>query len=333
MAREVEPFRAAMGAGARMVMAGHFAVPAITDSRILPASVARAVMTGLLRDELHFNGVAITDALDMHALSQGAAQIVDAIAALRAGEDLLLGTADAVQRARLEEGLAQAEVHGLLDNEMREASEQRLTAMRDWLRGYDPLPLDVVGSAEHAALAAELAERSITLVRNDDSLLPMRLAAGSRVAVIQPRPTDMTPADVSSLVTPALAEAVRKRHSVTDEFIVDHAPTDTDIAALADSLAAYDAIVLGTVAANLVPAQAALAERVLGLGKPTVAVALRTPWDLCAYPAARTYVCSYGILPPTVEALAAALFGEKPFSGRLPVTLPDLYPRGHGLAP
>jgi len=332
MAREVAPFRAALAAGAHMVMAGHFAVPAITDSRLLPASVAQAVMTGLLRDELQFDGLAITDALDMHALSQGAAQIVDAIAALRAGEDLLLGTADAEQRGRLEEGLAQAELHGLLDAEMREASDRRLARVRDWLRGYDLLPLDVVASAEHASLAAELAERSITLVRNEDSLLPIRLPSESRVAVIQPKPTDMTPADVSSLVTPKLAERVRARHEATDEFLVDHAPAETDIAALADRLAGYDLIVLGTVAANLVPAQASLVERILGLGRPTVAVALRTPWDLCAYPAAQTYVCSYGILPPTIEALVAALFGEKPFSGRLPVTLPDLYPRGHGLA-
>ena len=68
-----------------------------------------------------------------------------------------------------------------------------------------------------------------------------------------------------------------------------------------------------------------------GVGQPTVTVALRTPWDLLAYPSARTHVCSYGILPPSMEALAAALFGEAPFAGRLPVEIAGLYPRGHGL--
>jgi beta-N-acetylhexosaminidase len=90
-------------------------------------------------------------------------------------------------------------------------------------------------------------------------------------------------------------------------------------------------VVLGTAAAHLQPAHAALAAAVLA-GRPTVTVALRTPWDLATYPAARTHVCSYGILPPTMEALAAALVGEADFSGRLPVQLAALHPRGHGLS-
>jgi beta-N-acetylhexosaminidase len=75
-----------------------------------------------------------------------------------------------------------------------------------------------------------------------------------------------------------------------------------------------------------------LAAAVLASGKPTVTVALRTPWDLLAYPSARTHVCSFGILPPSMEALAAALLGEAPFVGRLPVEIAGLHPRGHGLA-
>jgi beta-N-acetylhexosaminidase len=60
-------------------------------------------------------------------------------------------------------------------------------------------------------------------------------------------------------------------------------------------------------------------------------VALRAPWDLTAYPESRTHVCAYGILEPTIEALAAALFGEIPFRGHLPVAMGELHPRGHGL--
>jgi beta-N-acetylhexosaminidase len=331
LAREVVPFRLAMDEGPHLVMAGHVGLPALTGDATLPASLARPVMTHLLRDELGYDGLAITDALDMHALAQGAAQIVDAIAALNAGEDLLLGTADAELLKRLEEGLAQAELRGLLDPRARQSSFARLVATRTWLAGFEQPPLDVVGSAEHQQLATELAQRSMTLVRNDDGLLPLRLADGARVAVIQPRPTDMTPADTSSHVPALLAEAVRRRHSMTDELVVEHSPTDADIAALAARVAGYEMVVLGTTSANLVPAQAALAQRVGGLGVPTVTVALRTPWDLAAYPAARTHACSYGILPPTIDALAAALFGEQPFSGHLPVEIAGLYPRGHGL--
>ena len=111
--RELVPFRAALAAGARMVMTGHFALPGQDDD--LPTSLSAAVLRDLLRGQLEFDGVTVTDALDMRALAQGSAQIVDAVAALRAGEDVLLGTADERALERLEEGLAQAQRRGLID--------------------------------------------------------------------------------------------------------------------------------------------------------------------------------------------------------------------------
>lgn len=331
-ARELVPFRTGIEAGARMVMAGHFALPALTGDESLPASLARSVITDLLRSKLGFEGVSITDALDMGALAQGAAQVINAIKAVTAGEDLLLGTPDVDLIRRLEEGLEQADRRGLTNPRDRQASAARLANVREWLQRFDQHPIDVVDCAEHAALAEELARRSITLVRDDDNLLPLRLAADARIAVIQPEPTDLTPADTSSYTPPLLAHAVLKRHAATEEFVVNPSPSDAEIASMTRGLLDYDLIVLGTVSANLMPAQAALAHQILRLDRPTVTVALRTPWDLCAYPMARAHVCSFGILPPTIEALAGALFGEQPFAGRLPVEIGGLHPRGHGLA-
>jgi beta-N-acetylhexosaminidase len=74
-----------------------------------------------------------------------------------------------------------------------------------------------------------------------------------------------------------------------------------------------------------------MAHAVLAASRPTITIALRTPWDLAAYPDSRTHAATYGCLAPTTDALAAALFGESDFGGRLPVNLRDLYPRGHGL--
>jgi len=96
-------------------------------------------------------------------------------------------------------------------------------------------------------------------------------------------------------------------------------PEDAEIAALRARAASADLIVLGTDAAHLRPAQAELAQAILGLGLPTVTVALRTPWDIGAYPESDSHVCTYGILAPTTEALAAGLFGEREFVGTLPV--------------
>jgi len=196
---------------------------------------------------------------------------------------------------------------------------------------HEQPPLDVVGCGDHQALAAELARRSITLVRNDDGLLPLQPAADTRIAVVQSVPADLTPADTSSTVRPTLAAALRRRIASVEEILLPAAPTSSDLAGLAGRLDTVDLVVVGTFAAHLQPAQAKIAEAVLSAARPTVTVALRTPWDLLAYPSARTHICTYGILAPSTEALAAALLGEAVFAGRLPVEIAGLYPRGHGL--
>jgi len=328
--RELVPFRAALAAGARMVMTGHLALPGGTDD--LPTSLSAAVLRDLLRGQLQFDGVTVTDALDMRALAQGSAQIVDAVAALRAGEDLLLGTPDERALERLEEGLAQAQRRGLLDADDDAAATRRLGELRAWLGQFGQPPLDVVGCDEHQLLAAELARRSITLVRNDERLVPLRPAADARITVVQAKPADLTPADTSSTVRPTLASALRRRHTRVDEILLPHSPGEADVVGLGEQLAASDLVIVGTFSAHLQTAQAGLAAAVLASGRPTVTIALRTPWDLLAYPSARTHVCSFGILPPSMEALAAALLGEAPFVGRLPVEIAGLHPRGHGLA-
>jgi len=330
--RELVPFRAAIEAGAQLVMAGHVCVPALTGDDELPASLSAAVLHDLLRDRLGFEGLTITDALDMRALAQGAAQIVDVITAVRAGEDLMLGTADSELIERLEQGLAQAQLRGLVDRAATAAVAGRLAGLRDWISSFAEPGLEVVGCAEHRALATELAMRSVTLVRNDDGLLPLRPGPETRIAVVGSPPTRITPADTSDTVRLTLADAVRRRWPLTDEIVTSPEPEPAELAEIRNRLELYDLIVNGSAAAHLRPSQAELARAVLAAGKPTVSVALRTPWDLCAYESARTYICTYGILEPSMEALAAVLFGERSPTGRLPVHIGNLHPRGHGLS-
>jgi beta-N-acetylhexosaminidase len=125
-----------------------------------------------------------------------------------------------------------------------------------------------------------------------------------------------------------LAAALRSHHRRTTELVVGHDPSGevTEAVALAGE---HDLVVVGTIDAG--DAQGALVEALLATGVPTVAVALRTPYDIARYPTAPVFLCSYGILPPTLEALAAALFGGS-IAGRLPVAIPGIYPIGHGIA-
>ncbi len=156
-AREFVPFRAAFAAGARLAMSGHFALPAVSGRADLPSTLSRAVMTGLLRDDLGFEGVTISDALDMRALAQGPAQAIDVVAAVRAGVDLLLASADPEALDRIEATLVAAADRDLFEAAELAATDRRIAALRTWLAEAGPAPdLSVVGSAEHQALARDL---------------------------------------------------------------------------------------------------------------------------------------------------------------------------------
>jgi beta-N-acetylhexosaminidase len=328
---ELAPFRAGIEAGARLVMSGHFAVPGLTEDPSLPSTLSRAVMRDLLRVELGFDGLTITDALDMRALTQGPAQVVDVIAAVRAGVDLLLSGPDGEARERIELALRAAAARRLFDDAELVASAGRRRSLRDWLAGFERPDLGVVGSPEHLALAVELARRSITLVRDEAGLLPIAPAETERVAAVMPRPIDLTPADTSSLVEPALAAALRRRFDHVDEFVTSHPPADAEIAAIRAAVGDHDFVVIGTINAGADPQQVALV-RALGGARPRVlTVALRTPWDIAAYPEAGTHLATYSILPGSLAALADALVGAAPTTGRLPVTVAGVAPRGHGL--
>ena len=127
----------------------------------------------------------------------------------------------------------------------------RLHDLRAWLAGFDQPGLEVVGCAEHQALARELAERSVTLVRDDDGLLPLRLSNGARICVVEPPPRNLTPADTSVLVEPTLATAVRLRWPATDAIEVSADPTPGEIGSARDRVASYDLAIVGTAAAHL----------------------------------------------------------------------------------
>jgi beta-N-acetylhexosaminidase len=329
-AGELVPFRAAIDAGVGMVMSAHVAVPAVTRDRTLPATLSRAVMVDLLRRDLGFRGLTITDALDMRAIAQGAGHVVDTLVSLRAGVDVLLGTPDRVAQDRMASSIAQAGVRGLLPSAGTRAALRRVARLRRWLARTPQPSLDVIGSVAHEALARRAAAASITLVRDEARLLPFRLSTGERLLVVTPRPRDLTPADTSSSLRPDLAGALRAAGAADVEALeVDPEPTDAQIAGVVARARQARRVVVGTISAEMQPSQAVLVRAILATGVPTVTVALRTPWDLAAYAEAGTHVCAWSIVPAAVEALAAALLGTAPMPGRLPAPVPGLYPVGH----
>ncbi|MFQ6101888.1 MAG: glycoside hydrolase family 3 protein [Anaerolineae bacterium] len=328
---EIPPFAAAIEANVRLVMTTHVAFPNLNEGVALPSTLSPALLEGLLREELGFRGVIVSDAMNMAAIRQGSGLVVDALSAVAAGVDLLLLVGDMAVQRNIYSALLQATERTLLSPAKMMSSAGRVLTLKQWLAAMLQPSLDVVGCAEHRDLALETAARSITLVRDEADLLPLRLSSDARLAVVVPQPVDLTPADTSSYVTCTLAQALRHYHPSVDEFVVSHAPSDADIAALRQKIGEYDTVIVGTINASMQSNQAAMVKALLDTGVPTIVVALRLPYDLQAYPNAPTYLCTYSVLAPSMDALAGVLWGDIPFKGRLPVSIPGMYPIGHGV--
>jgi beta-N-acetylhexosaminidase len=321
--REVElpPFVAAIGAGVKLVMTAHVAIPALTGGMEVPATLSPVIISGLLRGELGFQGVVVSDALDMGAIEQGPGFAVDAIAAAAAGVDLLMFTDSGATLETALIALLQAAKRGLLSPGDVLDSARRVLDLKVWSGKQEQPDLNVVGCEEHRALAYEVAARAVTLVRDESGSLPLRLAPNKKVLAIVPRPADLTPADTSSYESPALAEALRRHHPNVEQIEVPLDPSAREVGEIIEVARGSDLVVVGTINATQHHGQGALVNGLLDAEASVVAVALRLPYDLAAYPRVKTYACTYSLQPASLQALADTLWGLIPFQGRLPVTV------------
>jgi beta-N-acetylhexosaminidase len=319
---ELPPFAAAIKAGVKMIMTAHVGLQALDGSSPPPATLSPHVISRLLRQEMGYTGVIVSDAMDMHAIRQGEALREDVLRAAQAGIDLLLITSDPKDHARAYESLVHAVQNGQLQKGSMDESVARIMELKNWITSHTTPPdLSVIRSAEHLRVADEIAERSITLVRDRANLIPIQLAPEKRIAVVIPEPQDLTPADTSSTIKPALAEAIKPFHTQVDGFSIPFSPNDDEQAAIIDRLRSYDLIIAGTINASASPNQAVFVQQLLNTGIPLIVIALRLPYDLEVFPQADTYLCTYSILEPAMKAAAKALFGQIQATGKLPVSV------------
>lgn len=304
---ELAPFRAAVQAGVEAVLTAHVCLDALDAAR--PATLSPVVLTGLLREQMAFQGLIITDAMDMYAVAQFGA-LPSVTGAIDAGADLIL-----LGHLPDQMGLNQA-----TRTRVNAASLARIRAARERLPRELP-PLSIVGCEAHRQLERTIAERSITRVKGDPVL---RLGPDDLIVVITPEPRDLTPADTSSSVHIELADAIRARHAQVRALQLCHDASDADIAALREACRGASVVIFGVVDAAKDPVQQALAGALRQDGHRLTIIAMRTPYDLGALPFVETYVCTYSIRAASMWAVARVLFGEIGAAGKLPCVIPGI---------
>jgi beta-N-acetylhexosaminidase len=314
---ELVPFKAATQAGVDGIMTAHLYLPQIEPQQDLPATLSRTVLTGMLREQLGFQGLILTDALDMDAIKKDRTAADAAVQAFEAGADMLLiAGITAEDRLHLGEGppaLLTAIRSGRVSEARLDASVLRILeakARRGVLPGVFSAPAApdtaVLNSPEHRGLALDVARKAVTVQRDNAGLLP--LSPSQKVLVVvedAPTRSDAVDDELAS----SLLDAVRQ-----------FAPSAVGAPARSAATAARsaDLIVLGTFDLAQHAEQQALARTLVASGKPVVAVSLRGPYDAPAAPEVGTFLTVYGDRPVHLQAAAEALFGRITPAGKVP---------------
>ncbi|MBC7360724.1 MAG: glycoside hydrolase family 3 C-terminal domain-containing protein [Candidatus Aminicenantes bacterium] len=332
---ELYPFQAAIDSGVQAIMTAHLYVPALEPEPGLPATLSPRILTELLRNKMGFRGLIVTDALEMRGITGYFGEEEAALRALKAGADLLLLPPDPV---KVIEYLKQAVKKGELPLSRVEESLRRVLLAKARLGlhknryvGLERLPL-ILGKSEFREIARRAFASAITLVKNENNLLPV--SSEKRVVVLS---LSSDPGDYYA--GQRLAGELAKRlpglrtfyadgdtgKEKLEEALAEALKADLVVAALFSSLRA------GKGSVDLEPGHIELIRQIKAAGVPVVALSFSSPYFLRHFPEIDGYLCLYRNTPETQELAAQALYGEIRISGKLPVSLPGLYPRGHGL--
>jgi beta-N-acetylhexosaminidase len=343
---ELYPFQKGMEAGIDAIMTAHVTFPKIDDTKAvsqktgeeiaIPATLSYKVLTELMREEMGYEGVITTDAMNMKAIADHFGPVEAAIRAVKAGTDIVLMPVGLEEVAG---GLLNAVNSGEISEERIEASVERILTLkikRGIIKEETPQPIEekiadalkVVGSEEHKQVEKEAAERSITLVKNEDAALPLNVESDDKIVV------------VGNTYITSLVDAVSKHHENTAVIQTStYKLTEAQLQQIKDA----SAVIVGSYTFNVSgrspdSSQMQMINSIIAAADaPVIGVGIRNPYDIMAYPKVDAYLAQYGFRTASFEATAASIFGKNNPYGKLPITIPGvegsvLYEFGHGLS-
>jgi beta-N-acetylhexosaminidase len=345
---ELPPFQAAIDAGVGAVMSSHIALPALDSSTVAgasqplptPATLSRPILTGLLRDEMRFDGLVYTDSLSMFAISQNIPPDRAAALAVQAGADQVLHSPDDDAAFR---GIKAAVAAGEIAEAQITRSVERILTAKARLglhanRSVDLAAIDArVGTTEHQRTADELSARAITLIKDERNQVP--LAAPQSASVLYLSVIDYASGWREGVPSRTFLPELKKRWpnvtgiELSDRMTADEADLVRSLARRADAIVASVFVRIASYSGrmDLSDRQVALLDNLATLNKPYVAVLFGNPYTATFLTKLPSMILTYEAFDGIEAAAVRALAGETPIRGKLPISLPGMYSIGHGL--
>jgi beta-N-acetylhexosaminidase len=316
---QIAPFTEVIHRGLDGVMTAHVAIPALTGSSELPATVSSQVVGGLLRKQIGFNGLVLTDELEMEAIAQRFGVGRAAVMSVAAGADMVLIPWRPEKKLEVYRALLLAAQNGDIPPRRLDEAVRRILVAKARRGLFEPLPPVQERLHELRSRPSDvdlrIARSAVTLIRADEGALPLA-ASGKRIAVIT--------AEAS------LATAVRERVPGAQVLVAPAYPNMARRAALRAQARAValgaDVVIVGMINSR----QLELATMASAAGRPVIVVSMGLPYLVERVPEAKAVLAVYSYRSSATEAAVASIFGEQGTPGRLPVSL-SRYPFGHGL--
>lgn len=318
---ELLPFYRAIESGVDAIMVSHVLFPSI-EKQHLPATMSEKVQTDLLQRKMGFDGIKITDCMEMKAIADHFGTVEATVASIKAGADLVCICHTLETQKRCIEAVKKAVKEGLIPEWRIDDAVGRILRIKARYGLFENCAPDmqkvrnVVGCAEHTRFARSISEKSITLVKDDRGLLPV--TRDDRIITISTEAVMLTGAeDFSKDAT--FCECVKK-HLGGDSLII---PVDPDPGVIADTAArtaGYDKVIIATYNAMFNKGQAELVNKILGINENVIAVSLRVPYDIIKYNNVAAYICAYEYTALSVNSVIKVLDGSAA-EGRIPVNI------------
>ena len=330
---ELRPFKEAIDAGMSAIMTAHISVPSLNGGLSEPSTLSPMVLTSVLRDEMRFDGIIFTDAMDMSAIARQHSAGEAAVRAIEAGADVILMPPDVEQAI---EGIVEAVHSGRLTEARIDASVRRILRTKEslGLGSQRFVALDkvgaVVGVPEHTAVADEIAERSITLLQNRSDLLPLRgTRTASVLSVSFRRASDLLSARYFNRV-------LRETYPRLVSMDVDSDANESEYERVLARVRGQDLVIVSTYSsyAGAVDALEELAEfieQVRRTGVPHVVISFGNPYLVTKFPDVQAYMLAWNGSEASQRAAARALVGQFDIDGRVPTSIPPPFELGAGL--
>lgn len=332
---DLPPFRAAIASGIDAIMTAHIAVTGVLGPDAPPATLSSHFMTDVLRKEMNFRGLLVTDAMTMGGIANRYGATEPLILALNAGADILLmprNVGDAI------ETIMGALTSGRVEQSRIDASVRRIlrAKMQAGLRTGRLVDLNavdaIVNVPANSAIARDVAERSITLARDSRALVPLDRESKKVLSI--------TFADAGDLVAGRVFnQELRRGGFVVTVASADGRTTGEQFEALKRQADSADIVIAsayvsprdGRGSISTEGGMPSLIEALTAAGKPVIAMSFGSPYLLGAFPSVPAYMLAWGGAPVSQRAAAAALLGEIAITGKLPISLPPHFTAGAGI--